>query len=146
MMYVAIWYVSIRPVVMRLKKERSSKCKHLEIAYIWKFHGFVISGFCRDANEISPFLSFYAAYNDNSVSTFRDRVSVPSSGVRHSDRNLYHSSPTACILKMGLVGRPETPVRNYLSALRKIPEERKSRISWSFSNLRSLLSYRTYKK
>ena len=93
------------------------------------------------ANEICPFLGFYAAQNGNSLPTFRDNVPVSSSRVKHSEKNLHHSSPTAGTLKMGLIGCHETSLRNYRSALRKIREERRSQISWSFSNLRPLRSH-----
>ena len=78
------------------------------------------------------FLDFMQRRMVNTVPTFRDNVTVPSSRVKHSEKNLDHSSPTAWTLKMGLLGCPETSVRNYYSALRKIPEDRRSQISWSF--------------
>jgi len=39
----------------------------------------VILGFCRDGDEISALLGYYAAYIDNCVLTSRDNVSFPSS-------------------------------------------------------------------
>ena len=37
----------------------------------------VISGFCRDINEICGLLGYYAASNGNPLTTFRDNVSIP---------------------------------------------------------------------
>jgi hypothetical protein len=42
----------------------------------------VISGFRRKVDEICSLLGYYAAYSSNSLSTFRDNLSVPSSRVK----------------------------------------------------------------
>jgi hypothetical protein len=42
----------------------------------------VISDFRRDVDEIFALLAYYAASSDNSLPTFRDNVSVPSSRVK----------------------------------------------------------------
>ena len=44
----------------------------------------VISGFRRDVDEICVLLGYYAALSGNSVPTFRDNISVPSSRVKKS--------------------------------------------------------------
>jgi hypothetical protein len=46
----------------------------------------VISGFRRDADEISALLRYYAASADDPLPTFRDNVSVPSSRVKASKK------------------------------------------------------------
>jgi hypothetical protein len=43
---------------------------------------FVISGFRRDVDEIFAILGYYAALSGNSLPTFRENVSVPSSRVK----------------------------------------------------------------
>jgi hypothetical protein len=45
----------------------------------------MISGFRRDVNEICKLLGYYAAYNDNSVPTFRDNLSVWSLRIKQSN-------------------------------------------------------------
>jgi len=42
----------------------------------------LISGFCRYEDELCPILGYYAAYSGNSLMTFRDKVSVPSSRIK----------------------------------------------------------------
>jgi hypothetical protein len=39
----------------------------------------MISGFPRQVDEICAPLGYYAAYSDNSLQTFRDNLSIPSS-------------------------------------------------------------------
>ena len=48
----------------------------------------VISGFRHDEDEICALLRCYAPYNGNSSPTFRDNISVPSSGVKKSKKNV----------------------------------------------------------
>jgi hypothetical protein len=43
---------------------------------------YVISGFRREVDEIWALLSYYAAYNGNYLSKFRDNILVPSSRVK----------------------------------------------------------------
>jgi hypothetical protein len=96
----------------------------------------VTSGFRHDVHQIRTIRGYYTVSSGNPVSTFRGKLSAPSSKVKKSkkkageeeeeeeeeDRLLGVSLP----LKMGPVGRPETSVRNYHSTLRKIAEQRKS--------------------
>ena len=76
----------------------------------------VISGFHRDVDGICALLCFYAAYIGNYFTDLRDNLSVSSTRVP------WIFWP----LKMGPLGCPETSVMNYHSALRNIPEERRS--------------------
>jgi hypothetical protein len=46
----------------------------------------VISGFRRDVDQICALLGYYAASSGNSVPTFRDNLSVPSSRVKKSKK------------------------------------------------------------
>ena len=57
-------------------------------------------------------LGYYAASSGNFLPTFRDNLSAPFLGG----------------LKMGLIGCPETSVRNYHYSLRNNPEERISHL------------------
>ena len=45
-----------------------------------------ISDFCRDIGEIRALPGHYAACSGNSVPTFRDNLSVPSSGGKNRNR------------------------------------------------------------
>jgi hypothetical protein len=65
--------------------------------------------FRSNADEICALLGYYAALSGNSVPTFRDNLSVPSS----------RTGPTDCT---------ETSVQNYHTVLCNIPEQRISRI------------------
>jgi hypothetical protein len=58
----------------------------------------------------------YAASSDDFLATFRDNLSVPTSGSRTKQRPV----------KMGPMGCPATPLRNYPYPLRNNPEERSS--------------------
>jgi len=69
----------------------------------------VISGFRRDVDGIWALLGCCAAYNDDSLPTFRDNLSIPSSRVKKSKIRPFISWP----LKLGPMGCPETSVRNY---------------------------------
>jgi hypothetical protein len=66
--------------------------------------------------QICDLLLCYAVYCGNRLQMFRDNLSAPTSWVENPP------------LKMGQIGCPETSVSNYHYKLRKIPEERKSRI------------------
>jgi hypothetical protein len=72
----------------------------------------------RDGNDICAVLRYYAAYGGKIVSTFRDKLSLPS--LRFLE-NAINSS-----LKMRLIGCPETSVQNHHPMLRNIPEEHRS--------------------
>jgi len=45
---------------------------------------FAISDLHHEVDVICALLGYYAAYSGNSLSTFRDNLSVPSSGVKKS--------------------------------------------------------------
>jgi len=47
----------------------------------------VISGFRREVNENCPHLGYYAVYSSNSLPTFGDNLSVPSSRVKKFKNN-----------------------------------------------------------
>jgi len=79
----------------------------------------VILVFRRDADEICALLWFHVAQSGNSVPTFRDDLSVPSSRVNKS-KHLQESNSS----DKGTIGFPETSVRNYHSTLRNNSEER----------------------
>jgi hypothetical protein len=80
----------------------------------------VISGFRHDVYEICTLLGYNAAYSGNSLLKFRDNLSVLSSRVKEIR------------LKTGLVGCPETSLRNYHYTLRNVPEERRSHLVFLF--------------
>jgi len=66
----------------------------------------MISGFSHHIDEICPLLGYYAAYSGNSLTLFRDNLSVPSSRVKN----------------MGWIGFPEMSVRNFYYAMCNIPD------------------------
>ena len=66
-----------------------------------------VSGFHREVDEDSVIVGYCAASSGNSLLTFRDNLSVLSSGAK----------------KMGPFGFPETSTRNYHYWLRNDPEE-----------------------
>lgn len=99
----------------------------------------VISGFRRDVKEIFATLGCYAAWNGNSIQTFQDNVSVPSSGAKQSKGNW----PS----KKGPSDFSETSVWSYHSTLLKIPEERRFKIFQAHRNcLRNNRGYNLYWK
>ena len=65
----------------------------------------------QEKNRALP--GHYAANNGNLLRTFREGLSVPSSGTN---------------MKIGPTGCPETSVRNYHYSLRNNPEERSSHV------------------
>ena len=71
-----------------------------------------ISGFRREVDVNWALLGYYAAFSGDFLPTFRDNLSVPSS----------HFWP----LKLGLIGYPETSIRNYYYVLRNSPKEHSS--------------------
>jgi len=73
----------------------------------------VISGFRRDVDEICDLLGLL--YSVNSVTTFRDDLSVPYS----------RAQKTSWPLKIWPRICPETSIRNYHSRLRNVVEERR---------------------
>jgi len=48
----------------------------------------MISGFCRNVNELWALLRFFETYSGNSVPTFWDNLSVPSSMVKKPKKTL----------------------------------------------------------
>jgi len=46
----------------------------------------LISGFCREEEELCPILKHHATYAGNSLTTFRENVSAPSSKVKKSKK------------------------------------------------------------
>jgi hypothetical protein len=48
----------------------------------------VISGFRRDVDENCDLLGYYAPSSGNFIPTFRDNLSVPSSGVKNPKESL----------------------------------------------------------
>jgi hypothetical protein len=92
----------------------------------------VISGFGRDTDEICPLLGYNAASSGNSLPTFRENVSVPSSRVKKS-KKLFLDFLT---LEDGPIRCPETSVTDYHLTLRYTPEERKSCIFKYFDTFR----------
>ena len=92
---------------------------------------FALSSFSQPGEENCAPLGCYAASSGNSLPTFRDSLSVPSSVAQKSSR-IQKSWP----LKMGPIGCPETSVRNYHYSLRNSPEERSSHLL-SFGSLKS---------
>jgi len=63
-------------------------------------------------------LGYYAACSGNSLTKFQDNLSVPSSRVKTPRRIL-----------LGLIGCPETSVRNYYYTLHTNPEQPSSQDS-----------------
>jgi hypothetical protein len=78
----------------------------------------VISGFCRDVDNIRALLGYYSASSGNSLPTFRDNVSVPYSRVTNFG--------TASSLKMGPIRCSATSVKDYHSTPHNIAENRRS--------------------
>jgi hypothetical protein len=76
----------------------------------------VIRSFRRKVDEICVLLGCYAASSGNSLPTFRDNLSLPSSNIK----NPRNSSS----LKMGLIICPETSARIYHYPLHNRREER----------------------
>ena len=69
-------------------------------------------------SKICALMGYYATLSASSLPTFRDNLLVPSSRVK----KVWTSWP----LKMKPRGCTETSVKDYYSALRNIPEERRS--------------------
>jgi len=87
----------------------------------------VISGFRSEVYENCALLGYYAASSGNFLPTFWDNVLVPSLGAKTPKES------NSWTLKMGLIGCPETSVRNYNNPLRNNPEERTSHNAQWFS-------------
>ena len=75
----------------------------------WKKRAYyVVSGFRTAVDQNCALLGYYTAVGANSLPTFRDNLSVPSSRVKNP--KFFLDSWTS---KMGPTGCAETPVRNY---------------------------------
>jgi hypothetical protein len=90
-----------------------------------------ISGFHHEVDEICALLQNYAAHSDNSLPTFRDNLSIPSSSLKNPRR-------------MGRIGCPETSVKNCDYTLRNFAEERRSANCITSSATSSIQSYSTF--
>jgi hypothetical protein len=80
----------------------------------------LISEFHLDVGDLWPLLGYNAACSGNTSPTFRDKLSVPSSGIK----NLGISLP----LQLRPIGCPEKSVRNYPCMVRNSPEERRRHV------------------
>ena len=74
----------------------------------------------NSASDICAVLGYYSAHSGNSLPTFRDNLSIPSSMVRNLCSWKYWP------LMMGPIGCPVTSVRNYHYTLRNIAEKHRS--------------------
>ena len=81
----------------------------------------VKSGFRREVDENCAILGYCAAGSGNSLPTFQDNLSAPSSNAKNP-RRPQDSWP----LKMGPINCPETSLRNCHYSLRNSPEQRSS--------------------
>jgi hypothetical protein len=72
----------------------------------------MVSGFRREVAENCALLGYYSASSDNFLPTFREHLSVPSSGFKN------------LTLRMGAMGCSEMLVRNYHYSLLNHSEER----------------------
>ena len=79
------------------------------------FAACVVSGFRREGDQNCALLDYYAASIGNSLPTFRDNLSVPSSRFKEP-------------LKIGPKCCPETSLRIYHYKLRNITEEESSHL------------------
>jgi hypothetical protein len=75
----------------------------------------VISGFRREIDENCARLAYYAASRGNFLPTFREKILIPSSGVKNPKR-------------MGPIGCTEMLVTKYLDSLHNNLEERNYQI------------------
>jgi hypothetical protein len=76
----------------------------------------MISGFRREVDENCALLGCYAVSSGKFLPTFRNNLSVPSSGFKNQKQFLKHED--------GTVVCPETSVRHYRYWLHNNPEER----------------------
>jgi hypothetical protein len=90
--------------------------------------GCEILGFSREADEICAPLGYYAEYIGNSLPTFRDILSVPSSGVKKSKKFLLGSHRSFFLDFLSLEDETDRLFRNVGKELppyaRNSPEER----------------------
>jgi hypothetical protein len=71
----------MHPVVFVFKENNKNVLLKLNKTQISRTN--VISGSRREADEISASLGNYTAYSDNSLPTFRNKLSVPSSRTKN---------------------------------------------------------------
>jgi len=88
----------------------------LQVRVLWSFR--------READENCALLGHYAAYSGNSLSSFRDTPSLPSSEVFLDS---WH-------LNMGPIGCTKTSIRKYHYSLHNSPEERSSQLLYTMEN------------
>jgi hypothetical protein len=81
----------------------------------------VVSGFRREVDEICALQGNCAACGGNTLPTFRDNLSVPTSRVKNPK-----TSSRIKNLFMGPINRPETSVGHCYYTLRSFPEDRRS--------------------
>ena len=112
---------NITGTVWGMCRETSGRPCNVAVNCVPALHGVAILCFGLQVYHICPLLWYYAAFSGNSLPTFRDKVSAPSSR---------DSRP----LKIALISCPETSVRSYNYTLRNIPEERRSPCTVSFDN------------
>jgi len=83
----------------------------------------VISGFHCEVDEICTVLVYYVAYSVNSLATFQDSLSVPSSRVKKAKKKAFFLD--FLTVEDG-TDRLSQNVRNYHYMLCNIPEEHRS--------------------
>jgi hypothetical protein len=99
----------------------NSAFKGLSVVSLLKiYQTCVISSFRCEVDKIAALLGCYLAYNGNSLPNFLDNLSLPSSRVKNYK-------------KMGLIGRPETSVKNWHYTPRNNAEKRISQVNISAS-------------
>ena len=96
----------------------------------------VSTSFRHEVDETGAVLRHYAAYSGNSLTPFRDILSVPSSRWK-SKKTSSLSSWISWPLKMASIDCSETSVRSYHYTLRNVAEERRS----VFTRLRHWYKY-----
>jgi len=99
-------------ICMYIYREREREREHL----------CVILDLLCGVRYIFALMGFYAAWIGSLSPTFRQNLSVPPLRPKHDEN-------TDGILKTGRINCTETSVNNCRSSLRKIPEERLSRIT-----------------
>jgi len=83
----------------------------------------LISGFCREVDDVFTLLGYYAAYVGNSLPMIQDNLLLPSSRVKKFEKSFDFLT-----LKMGLLGCPKMSVINYNHTLHNIPKDCRSHI------------------
>jgi hypothetical protein len=87
----------------------------------------VISGrLHREVEETCALLGYYSTFSGNSSPTFRDNLSVKSSGVKISNKKVSKEDKDFLTPQLGPLVCPVTSVRNRQSTLHNTPEKRRS--------------------